>query len=297
VPQRPAAQVARVLLPAGQMVPHAPQWLTLVAVSTQASPQRCWPEGQPLVQTALAPVVDAHTGVPPVHALPQRPQLLVPLRAVSQPLEGLPSQSPKPGSHDSPQVPLAQVAAPLVPLGQTRPQVPQLPAELSVATSQPLLGWLSQSELPGEQVMRQTPITHAAVLLGPEAHALPQAPQLPALLLRFTSQPLAGSPSQLAKPALQVSWQAPMTQLAAALAPTGQALPQRPQSVASLWRFAQEFPQRVCPDWQPDTHCDIPPVVAHRGVDPEHARPQAPQLAEPSSETSQPLVESPSQSA
>jgi hypothetical protein len=132
--------------------------------------------------------------------------------------------------------------------GTARTVSVRVPAELSVATSQPLLGWLSQSALPDAQVMRHTPMTHAAVLLGPEAQALPQAPQLPALLLRFTSQPLAGSPSQLAKPALQVSWQAPMTQLAAALAPTGQALPQRPQSVASLWRLAQEFPQRVCPD-------------------------------------------------
>jgi hypothetical protein len=44
------------------------------------------------------------------------------------------------------------------------------------------------------------------VQIRPAPQALPQAPQLAALLLRLTSQPLAASPSQSVSPALH-AWQ------------------------------------------------------------------------------------------
>jgi hypothetical protein len=58
----------------------------------------------------------------------------------------------------------------------------------------------------------QVPETQLVVPFGFE-HAVPQAPQLLALLLVFVSQPLFGLPSQLEKPPAQIGAQVPDTQL------------------------------------------------------------------------------------
>ena len=84
------------------------------------------------------------------------------------------------------------------------PQRPQLVTLLEVSASQPLVALASQSwKLPVQDVTVQTPATHDPTALA-GAHLAPQALQLAVSVLRLTSQPLAGFPSQSAKPASQV---------------------------------------------------------------------------------------------
>ena len=79
---------------------------------------------------------------------------------------------------------------------QRIPQAPQLNTVLS-AVSQPVLVRPSQLPKPAlHEPMAQAPPVHEGVALA-GAQALPQAPQLDTLVLRFTSQPLVGAPSQL----------------------------------------------------------------------------------------------------
>jgi hypothetical protein len=71
--------------------------------------------------------------------------------------------------------------------------------------------------------------------------AAPQAPQFSKLVRRFVSQPFAALLSQLPKPALQVKPQAPLVQVAAALAAAVQA-----------WQVVPPLPQTEVevPAWQ-----------------------------------------------
>jgi hypothetical protein len=96
-PQTPASHVA---IARATSVLHAcshePQWVASVWRSAQAPPQRvgvC--AGQPETQ----PIAPAHTGVPPLHAVSQVPQVAACLRSVSQPFSGSPAQLPYPGAH------------------------------------------------------------------------------------------------------------------------------------------------------------------------------------------------------
>jgi hypothetical protein len=175
-PQRPALHDC----PAGHVVPHAPQFVALVCVSTHAPEQTVCPAGH------VAPHVPAaHVAVPPLgapHALPQRPQCArVVLVLASQPLAALLSQSPKPALHINEHAPALQAGVPLA-----------------------------------------------------AAHAFAQRPQCATLDVVSVSQPLAGLPSQSAKPAAQRTPHAPAAQVAVALAAAGHALPQRPQCAGSV---------------------------------------------------------------
>jgi hypothetical protein len=77
------------------------------------------------------------------------------------------------------------------------------------AVSQPLLGSLSQLPKPLEQLeIPHDPLTQLGVSLLAE-QAWPQLPQLEREVLVFVSQPLAGLPSQSAKPLAQTGLQAP----------------------------------------------------------------------------------------
>jgi len=105
------------------------------------------------------------------------------------------------------QTPCAQVAVPLLEL-QTLPQLLQFLGSLRVSTSQPSSlapgsGPL-QSAKPGLQVYTQSPPTQLRAELLVVWQAALQAPQCVGLVFRLTSQPVAGSPSQSAKPALQL---------------------------------------------------------------------------------------------
>ncbi len=133
--------------------------------------------------------------------LPQEPQLEMEERGVSQPLAGLPSQLPKPALQaPKAQEPLEHKAEALGKL-QDLPQEPQLEME-ERGVSQPLAELPSQLPKPALQAPKaQEPLEHKAEALG-KLQDLPQEPQLE-MEERGVSQPLAGLPSQLPKPALQ----------------------------------------------------------------------------------------------
>src|SRR5262245_3319405 len=95
--------------------------------------------------------------------------------------------------------------------GHTRPQPPQLDWLICVFTSQPLVGWPSQSAHPVLQVIAHTPPVQLGFPLA-EPHTEKQEPQFKTSVCMFTSQPFTTSPSQSARPALQVIVQTPPVQ-------------------------------------------------------------------------------------
>jgi hypothetical protein len=90
-------------------------------------------------------IEDEHSGVPPVHALWQSPQLVARVRLVSQPFETTPSQSLKPVLQEAMvQTPALHPAVAWARL-QTLPQLPQLLGSPALCTSQPFAARRSQS--------------------------------------------------------------------------------------------------------------------------------------------------------
>jgi len=79
-------------------------------------------------------------------------------------------------------------------------------------------------------------------------HGVPQPPQFSVSVLRLTSQPLPGRPSQFANPAAHVNWQLPSEQPVETMfggAFAVQSYPQEPQSAVLVLRFAsQPLPAR-----------------------------------------------------
>ena len=161
----------------------------------------------PAVQVPVATWDAALQSVRPAHV---SPHALTWLRFVSQP--GAAVQSPRPELHiATPQTPAVQVPVmtPGSALQSVRaPQVaPQVVGALRL-TSQPLVALPSQLPKPASHVvMPHTPAEQVAAftLLAPmqftrPAHIVPHE----VTELRLTSQPLAGLPSQFAKPGLQV---------------------------------------------------------------------------------------------
>jgi len=114
---------------------------------------------------------------------------------------------------------------------------PQL-ATLALLTQAP-----SQRCAPASHVTSHAPIAQRATPPAGAAQAMPHAPQCAALVLVSTSQPLAGLPSQSAKPASQRSAQAPIAQVAAALGPATQGAQRSPQ-VSTAVSDTQRSPQR-----------------------------------------------------
>jgi hypothetical protein len=148
---------------------------------------------------------------------PQEPQLSVEVLVfVSHPLPAMPSQS----ANGDLQLPMAQ--APFehaaVALGrlQTVLQTPQWLGSVCRFVSQPFAGLPSQSPKPGLHAIVQEPAVHEGVPFV-ALQALPQAPQLAALVARFVSQPFAGLLSQSPKvPVHDEMAQAPVLQTAVA---------------------------------------------------------------------------------
>ncbi len=111
-----------------QLLPHTPQLATSVVSVLHTPPQSVCPAGQ-----AQAPPLQA---LPPLHALPQVPQLVLVLSAASQPFASTLSQLPQPALQPvRVQLPVEQLAVPFARL-QTVPQEPQLASVLS-GVSQP----------------------------------------------------------------------------------------------------------------------------------------------------------------
>lgn len=297
MPQDPAEQVAVPFVEL-QTLPHAPQWLVLVAV-TVSQPFATFPSQLPkpeLHEMLQLPVV--HDGVPlfVLQAAPHDPQWLVLLdRLVSQPFTTLPSQFPKPELQVMPQDPATQLAVPLAVL-QAAPQAPQWLVLVLMLTSQPLAALASQLPNPELQAMPQTPAVHDATPFV-ELQAFPHAPQLATLEFRFTSQPLAALPSQLANPALQVMPQTPAVQNGVPLVLL-HAVPQPPQWLVLFWVFVSQ-PFETLPSQLPKPALQVMPHVP-----PEqeavpfvvlHTLPQVPQFDVVARLVSQPFVTLPSQ--
>ena len=104
-----------------------------------------------------APLVQAAVALARLQTVPQAPQLFRSFDSgVSQPFEGLPSQSPKPepqvGEHLPPE-PEATHAVEPCSFVQAAPQAPQSVVVFERLVSQPVSGRLSQSPKPELQVI------------------------------------------------------------------------------------------------------------------------------------------------
>jgi hypothetical protein len=303
-PQRPPAQLGAPLATA-QDRPQAPQLPVevpvLVSQPLAASPSQFPNPGAQVMPQAP----DAQVAVPfaLLHARPQAPQLVgATRRSTSQPLAGLPSQSPKPTLQAATvHRPEPQAATALGRL-HAPPQRPQCAVAVLVLVSQPLATLPSQSPKPAAQVMAQAPARHDAAPFV-DGQALPQRPQWEGVTRVSTSQPLMGLPSQSEKPALhEATPQRPPAQVAVALGRL-QAAPQAPQCEAAASRSVSQ-PLASLPSQSPrvvgaQTRVDSQRPAAHRApaLGKEQAVPHAPQcrvLTRVS--TSQPLAALPSQS-
>jgi hypothetical protein len=142
----------------------------------------------PALQTADAPAIELG------QTLPQPPQLLRVLSAVSQPLRALPSQLPKPLLQTGAQALPVQLVLPWA-LLQAAPQLPQFAVFVARVTSQPFKAVVSQSPKPGLQpAMPQLLLVQRGLPLA-AVQALLQKPQSARVLLRSVSQS-AGFASQ-----------------------------------------------------------------------------------------------------
>jgi hypothetical protein len=138
-----------------------------------------------------------------------------------------------------------------------------------------------QLVVPAPHVVVHAPEAHT----WPAVHAAVQRPQLRLSVLVFTSHPLAGLLSQLAKPVAQVPRaHVPLLQVAPALAKR-QTMPQPPQLLASVPRTSVSHPldampsQSAKPALQPPT-TQVPATHAFTlALARRHALPHIPQLA------------------
>jgi hypothetical protein len=281
-------------VPAPQLVPHAPQFALLLRVSTHAVPQRV----SLIVQFARhCPATHA---VPAAQAVPQAPQFVlsvwvfahaVPQRTVpiAQGARQRPAMQVVPAPQAVPQAPQfalsvwvfthavphpvsppVQVGVPVqlpavhaCPGRHARPQAPQWAVLVWVFTHA-----IPQPVSPPVQMREQVPDAH----VSPAAQALLQRPQWVIEVRVSTSQPLAASPSQFAKPALQVKAHAPALQVAVALARAGQALPHDPQFAAEA-RVSTSQPLAALPSQsaEPVMHALPHTPAAQVGVPPAEA--------------------------
>ena len=219
--------------PAAQARPQAPQLVLSERVSTsQPSAGLVLQSAKPAVQAVIAhvPAVQADTALARTHARPHAPQLVaLALRSVSQPLSAAPSQSPKPPAHRTTvQAPAAQPLAVTWDSAQTVPHAPQLAGSMAALAQ--------NAPAPAPQVRRgeaQVAPHPPPEQTWPARQAVPQAPQLALSVRVSTSQPLAGSRSQSAKPAAQAATtHAPAVQAEVALG-RAHTRPHAPQLVAS----------------------------------------------------------------
>lgn len=159
--QTPATQLD-VAFEKSQMFPQLPQLFASEPISMQVPPQGTRPAGQ---AHALAWQVR-----PPVQALPQAPQfVLLERKSSSQPFAALPSQSPKPVTHEKPQVLAVHVAVAFDGVAQALLQVPQLLTLVVVLTQLPP----QEVGVPPEQVAVQALLIHT----WPDEQGVAQVPQ------------------------------------------------------------------------------------------------------------------------
>lgn len=150
--------------------------------------------------------------------------------------------------HAIPQLPLLQVARPFAVAGHARSQAPHV-AGAARSVSQPLDALPSQFANPALHETPHDPAAHVARPLAGAAHARSHAPQCARVTRVSTSQPLFASPSQSAKPGLQVKPQLPAAHVGMAFAAVGHGTQRVPQ-VATAASSAQAIPQA----WYPVLH-------------------------------------------
>ena len=279
---------------------HDPQWLdVLISVSHPSA-------GSPLQSSRLnmhvctqVPLLQLPNCVEvALHAVPQVPQFVLVLRAVSQPSATMPLQSPHPAAHE----PMAHAPAAhdAVACGseQTVPQVPQFAGSLEIATSQPFAAVPSQFARPA----LHAPRTHAPALhvaLAPvNVHTRAQEPQLFGSDAVARSHPLLALASQSAYPAAHAPrTHAPLAQVAAACA-NEHALAHEPQLAGSVAVFtSQPFAPLPSQFAVPAVHVVITHAPLVHVAPAAQALPHDPQLAAVVMGTSHPFDAVPSQFA
>lgn len=277
-PHTPPVQPTEALARAGHTVPHPPQCAVLVRVSV-SQPVPSIPSQLPKpVRHAKPQVPEAHVAeafVRSGHTDRQALQCDVLVRrSVSQPLPGIPSQSPRPVVQVELHVPPVHVGVAPDTEGHALRHIPQWATAVRVSTSQPLLASPSQSEKFVLQVNPHAPATQVAVALLREGQARSQPPQCASAEVVSASQPLSTAPSQLPRPVLQVKPHAPIAQKRTALVRAGQTRPHSPQWSGSYAVPVHEPPQLVCPAGHAATHA--PPA---QDAPRPHVRPHPPQLS------------------
>jgi hypothetical protein len=194
-----------------QSLPQPPQLMPLVwAFTSQPSsfPVEGWlqfAEPKSHVETHVDPTHTREAVFVPEHVRPQAPQLKTSsATTVSQPSSAIGAagliQLPNPSAHVGVHCPLAHAVLTALAPEQAKPQLPQWAVDVRKSTSQPSAALLLQSAKPMVQVKPHIPLVHVAVEFGPLGHALPHIPQL-LTFPTLTSQPLAATMSQSAKPA------------------------------------------------------------------------------------------------
>jgi hypothetical protein len=117
-----------------QTLPHVLQLLMSLVVSTHVPPQSVGVDvGQPEMHVLVPPSPAPQTGVDPLQATPHAPQLDVLFSCTHAPLHSV-----YPALHVIVQDLLTQAGWPLVTLGHTFPQDPQLVGLLVISTHEPL---------------------------------------------------------------------------------------------------------------------------------------------------------------
>ena len=228
--------------PAVHVTPHAPQFALSVCVLT-SQPSMATPlqSRKPALQvvTAHAPAVHVDAAFARTHARPHAPQFALSVcRLASQPDVASRSQSAKFAAQlATAHAPATQDVTAVCARAQFRPHAPQFDGSFWVlaqyAADTPV-----HAARGAAQVVPQVPPEQT----WPAGQLVPQVPQLPLSACVLTSQPLAATPSQSAKPGAQVPMaQALAAQVAVACGRT-QARPQAPQLVTlSVVPLSQPF--------------------------------------------------------
>jgi hypothetical protein len=230
--------------------------------------------------------------------MPQPPQLPRVVSGDSQPLASLPSQLPNPASQDPiAHMPVAQLAVAC----ERRHAIPQPPQSASVRSdvSHPVEASASQSpKFVAQLVISHVPVAQLSPAFA-SAHTAPHEPQL-VRLLSGVSQPFASTPSQSAKPMLQVPMrQVPVEQSAVAFARM-HATPQPPQLVTVRREVSQPFASTPSQFAKPASQLAMPQTpLPHVAVAFERLQPmpQPPQFVVVRIDVSQPVASRPSQSS
>jgi hypothetical protein len=162
--------------------------------------------------------------LPATHIDPQAPQLLLLVLRLTQ----MPPQLVVPVGHMH--TPLVHVA----PIGHVRPHIPQLLVSLEVLASHPSAALMLQFRKLPEQLKPQVVPVQVVVALAAGGQASPQPPQAFTLFVVAVSQPFAGIPSQLPKPALQLNPHRPLLHVGVAPETPGHARLHIPQCVREV---------------------------------------------------------------